>query len=38
MGSSTKGAKDPTTQTSTLKFGEEVAIEVMQIDKTCELF
>ncbi len=38
MGSSTKGSKDPTTQISTMKFGEEVAIEVMQVDKIGELF
>jgi hypothetical protein len=38
LGSSTKGFRNPTTQTSTLKFVEKVAVEVMKADKTCELF
>jgi hypothetical protein len=38
MGSSTKGSKNPTTCTSTPKFVEEVAAEVMQVDKVVELF
>ncbi len=37
LGSSAKGFKDPTTQTSTPKSMEEVAIEVMKADKVAEL-
>jgi hypothetical protein len=38
MGSSTKGSKDLMTQTSLPKSAEEVAIEIMQVDKVVELF
>jgi hypothetical protein len=38
LGSSTKESKDPTTQTSTPKSMEEVAIEVMKTYKAVELF
>ncbi len=38
MGSSIEGSKTLTTQTSTPKFMEEVAIEVMQAQKAIELF
>jgi hypothetical protein len=38
MGSSIKGSKNLTTQTSTPKFVEEVAVEVMQANKVVELF
>ncbi len=38
MGSSTKGFWDPTTQTSTPKFMEEVTVEVMKANKVIELF
>jgi hypothetical protein len=38
MGSSTKGSKNPTTQTNTSKFVEEVAARVMQVHKIVELF
>jgi hypothetical protein len=38
MGSCTKGSKNPTTQTSTPKFVEEVAAKVMQVHKVVELF
>ncbi len=37
-GSSAEKSKDITTQTSTSKSVEEVATEVMKIDKTIELF
>ncbi len=33
-----KGSRVPTTQTSTLKTVEEVAVEVMKVDKAIELF
>jgi hypothetical protein len=38
LGSSTKESIDPITQTSTPKFVEEVAVEVMKVDKAVELF
>ncbi len=38
LGSFIEGSKDPTTQTSTLKSMEEVAIEVMKANKATELF
>ncbi len=38
LGSSTKGSRDPTTQTSTPKSVEEVVAEVMKGDKVVELF
>ncbi len=38
MGSFTKGSKNPTTQTNTLKSVEEIAAKVMQVSKTIELF
>jgi hypothetical protein len=38
MGSFVKGSGDPSTHTSTPKFVEEVAIEVMKTDKVVELF
>jgi len=38
MGSYVKGSKDPTTYTNMPKFVEEVATEVMQVNKTIELF
>jgi len=38
MGSSTKGSKNPMTQTSTPKFVEEVATKVMHGDKVVQLF
>ncbi len=38
MGSFVEGSKNPTTQTSTLKSMEEVAMEIMQVDKVVELF
>jgi hypothetical protein len=38
LGFSLKGSKNPTTQTSTLKFMDEVVVEVMYVDKTIELF
>jgi hypothetical protein len=38
LGSSAKGSGDPTTWTSTPKSVEEVAIKVMKVDKTSELF
>ncbi len=38
MGSSTKGSRDPTTQTSTPKSVDEVAAEVMKVNKEVELF
>jgi len=38
LGSFAKASKDPTTQTSRSKYVEEVAIEIMKIDKAVELF
>ncbi len=38
MGSSTKGSKNPMTQTSTPKFVKEVATKVMFVDKVVQLF
>jgi len=38
MGSSIEGSGDPLTHTSTPKFVEEVAIEVMKANKVVELF
>ncbi len=38
MGSSVNKSKNPTTQTSTPKFVEKVAVEIMQVDKADELF
>jgi len=38
LGSSKEGSKNPTTQTSTPRFVEEVAIEVMKANKIVELF
>jgi len=38
MGSFVKGSRDPSTYTSTPKFVEEVAIEIMKVDKVVELF
>ncbi len=38
MGSSTEGSRNPTTQTSTSKFVEEVVEEVMQAYKVTKLF
>ncbi len=38
LGSFTKGSRDPTTQTSSPKFVEEVVVEVMQANKVVELF
>jgi hypothetical protein len=38
LGSFVKGFKDPITQISTPKSMEEVAAEVMKVDKTIELF
>ncbi len=38
LGSSVKGSRDPTTQTSTPKSMEEVVVEVMKVDKANELF
>jgi len=38
LGSSGKGFKNPMTQISTPKFVEEVAVEVMQVDKITKLF
>ncbi len=38
MGSSIKGPKNPTTQTNTPKYMEEVATNVMQAQKVTELF
>jgi uncharacterized protein (DUF2141 family) len=38
MGSFIEGSGDPSTHTSTPKFVEEVAIEVMKADKVVELF
>jgi hypothetical protein len=38
LGSSTKGSRDPTTQTSTPKSVDEVAAEVMKVNKEVELF
>ena len=38
MGSFVEGSKDPTTQTSTLKFVEEVVVEKMKANKIVELF
>jgi hypothetical protein len=38
LGSFVEGFGDPMTQTSTPKSMEEVAIEVMKVDKTVELF
>ncbi len=38
LGSYVEGSGDPTTQTSTPKSMEEVAVGVMKIDKVAELF
>jgi hypothetical protein len=38
MGSSIEGSKNLTTKTSTLKFVDEVVVEVMQAHKVIELF
>jgi hypothetical protein len=38
LGSFAKASKDPTTQTSTPKYVEEVAIEIMKVNKVVELF
>jgi len=38
LGSSVNKSKNPTTQTSTPKFVEKVAVERMQVDKANELF
>jgi hypothetical protein len=38
LGSFAEASKDPTTQTSTPKYVEEVAIEIMKVDKAVELF
>ncbi len=38
LGSSVEGYGDSTTQTSTPKFVEEVAVEVMKLDKATKLF
>jgi hypothetical protein len=38
MGSSIEGSKNPTIQTNTPKFVEEVVVKVMQTYKTTELF
>ncbi len=38
LGSFVEGSRDHTTQTSTPKSVEEVAIEVMQVDKVAKLF
>jgi hypothetical protein len=38
MGSFVEGSKNPTTQTSTPKYVEEVAIRVMQASKATKLF
>ncbi len=38
LGSYAEGFGDPTTQTSTPKFVEEVVVEVTKVDKTTELF
>ncbi len=38
LGSSREGSKNPTTQTSTPRFVEEVVTEVMQANKAIELF
>jgi hypothetical protein len=38
MGSSAKGSKNPTTQTSLPKYVEEVDVEVMQANKATEVF
>ncbi len=38
LGSFLEGSRNPMTQTCTPKFVEEVAIEVMKVDKTVELF
>ncbi len=38
LGSFVEGSRDPTTQTSTPKFVEEVAAEIMKVDKVTELF
>jgi hypothetical protein len=37
LASSTKGFGNPTTQTSTPKFMEEVVVEIMKVDKATEL-
>jgi hypothetical protein len=33
-----EGSKNPTAQTSTPKFVEEIVVEVMQVDKIVQLF
>jgi hypothetical protein len=38
FGSSKEGSKNPTTQTSTPRFVEELFVEVMKANKTTELF
>jgi hypothetical protein len=38
MGSFIEGSKNPMTQTSTPKSVEEVVAEIMQVNKTIELF
>jgi len=38
LGSSVNKSKNATTQTSTPKFVEKVAVEIMQVDKADELF
>jgi len=38
LGSSIEGSRDPMTHTSTPKFVEEGAAEVMKADKATELF
>ncbi len=38
MGSFVEGSKNPTTWTNTPKFGDEVVVEVKQVDKAIELF
>jgi hypothetical protein len=38
LGPSTKGSGDPTTQISTPKYVEEVAVDVMKANKAIELF
>jgi hypothetical protein len=38
MGSFVEGSKNPMTETSTVKSMEKVAVEIMQVNKTVELF
>jgi hypothetical protein len=38
LGSFVKGSKNPTTETNTPKFVDEVVVEVMQADKVIEMF